>query len=222
MNKLFKNIVGTVFTTEETPDKPVTNETPVLKKSPTNNSQSDFNQTPQTDYHPMQTVSIGDTQKYKDHFSQVMKDSNLPDPDYYEFNDSLESLAPVIPDIRTRIVSAFTVLAKNGLTKDKLLSSAENYITALDNDAQSFAGKLQQVRTNEIDAKKSKMEENLQKIQDLNAQIQQLQTENMSINQSVFESEQKLSSSQAGYNAELNNAKKVISDNINSIKTYLQ
>ena len=231
MNKIFKTLLSPVFTIEDVPDteKKTSDEDATVNKyvgkpqtNVNTNSQSDFQNTASTEYHPMQTVSSGDTEKYRKHFQEVMKNSNLPGPDYYELSTSLDSLSSVIADIRTRFISAYTVLAASGLTKEKVLSSGQSYLTDLDNDAQKFNGSLQQVREQEVDGQKAQIEANNKKIQELSLQIQQLNTDNMTINQKVLESEQKINSSKAGYELELNNMKKTISDNLAYINQFIQ
>ena len=175
MNKFGKAILGTVFTFEETADKPATpatNNNSSANTNKQNDSQNDFSQTATPEYHPMQTAQVGDTQKYKEHFLKVMKDNNLPGPDYYELSSSIDSLIPVISDVKTRFMSAFTMLSATGLTKDKALSSAQTYLTALDNDAANFATSLQQVKAQEVDGQRAQMDANTKQIQDLNLKIQ--------------------------------------------------
>ena len=232
MNDFLKKGLGLVFTLKEVPDEDTTptNKTTSIRPTSSNDSQKDFTQsasvTPlssEFNYHPMQSsVVVGDTQKYKDHFNQLMDKSNLPGPDYYELSKTVDSLIDTIADSATRFKAAFKMLTQNGLTKDKALSSGQSYITVLDNDAVEFNAALEKTRTNEIDAPKAQIETNTKKIADLQAQIQQLNTDNMNINQEIIKSEQRISSSKAGYEMELNNMKQAIQTNLNYIQQFIQ
>ena len=223
MNSIFKKVAGTIFTLEEVTE---TTKPTASTKTVVNDSQNDFKQVnnyqPQTDFHPMQSVAVGDTQKYKDHFNQLMKDSNLPGPDYYELSNTVDTLIGTIADSATRFKAAFKMLTANGLTKEKALSSGQSYLTVLDNDASNFNASLQKVRSNEIDAPKTQIEQNTKRMSDLQAQIQQLNTDNMNINQKIIESEQRIATSKAGYEMELSNMKNAINENLNFISQFIQ
>lgn len=226
MNKFGKAILGTVFTLKEVPDGQQ-QEIATKTKPVVNDSQSDFSQTntyqPEVNYHPMQATSvIGDTQKYKDHFNDLMDKSNMPAPDYYELSKTVDTLVDTIADYPTRFKAAFKMLTANGLTKEKALSSGQSYLTVLDNDAANFSAALQKTRANEIDAPKSQIDANTKRISDLQAQIQQLNTDNMNINQEIIKSDQRIASSKAGYELELSNIKQAIQTNLNYIQQFIQ
>ena len=114
------------------------------------------------------------------------------------------------------------MLTQNGLTKEKALSSGQAYLSVLDNDAANFNAALQKTRENEIEAPKAQIDANTKKISDLQAQIQQLNQDNMNINQDILKSDQRISSSKAGYEFELSNMKQTIQTNLNYIQQLIQ
>jgi len=221
MNSILKGILSTVVTIEDD-DKVVQKQQTSNPATNTNLTQKDLSQSVQTDFHPMQTVAVGDTQKYKTHFQELLKEANLPGNDYYELSLSLDALTTAIPDERTRFIAAYTPLSLNGLTKDKVNSSAKSYLAALDQDAANFSQSLEQKRVQDVDSQKQQIDANNKKIQDLTAQIQQLNNDNLTIQQKVFESEQKINSSKSGYEFELNNVKDKINNDLIKFNQIIQ
>ena len=222
MNPILKGILSTVVTIDDNDEKVVQKQQTTNSVTSANPAQTDFSQNVQTDFHPMQTVAVGDTQKYKNHFQQLLKDSNLPGNDYYELNLSLDALSVAIPDERTRFIAAYTPLSLNGLTKEKVNSSAKSYLSALDQDAANFNQSLEQKKSQDVDGQKQQIDANNKKIQDLTAQIQQLNNDNLAIQQKVFESEQKINSSKSGYELELNNVKNKINNDLIKFNQFIQ
>ena len=216
MNKILKSVLGTVLTIDEDDNT----KTPTVTTSK-NVEQSNFVASSNVEYHPLNNVYTGDTQKYKEHFLQLLKDTNLPGNDYYELNMSLDALVAAIPDERTRFIAAYTPLAIQGLTKDKVNSTAKAYLSALDQDAANFNNSLEQKRNQDVDGQKQQVNTNNQKIQDLTSQIQKLNSDNNSITQKISESEGKISASKTGYDVELNNIKNKINNDLMKINTYI-
>jgi uncharacterized coiled-coil protein SlyX len=123
------------------------------------------------------TVSSEEFEKFKKHFEDLMEQANLPGPDYYEFLKVEEKLENLIPDERTRFISAFASLSVNGLSKDILISSASKYIDVIEKDRAGFESALKQKTETEIGSRKTQIADAQTKIETANAKIQELTKE---------------------------------------------
>ena len=132
-----------------------------------------------------QAVDPAELEKFRQHFEQLMDEANLPGPDYYEFLKVDDKLTMHIPDERTRFMSAFASLAVQGLTKETLLSSAQTYIGILEKDRQGFDSALKVKIDAEIGGRKNQIAEKMQKIEEINEQIQTLGAEIRKLQQSA-------------------------------------
>jgi hypothetical protein len=72
--------------------------------------------------------------KFQKHFDQIFEQTNFPGPDYFEFFKMMVTLEGPIPDEKARISAVFASLAIQGLTKSKLLDTAGQYKTILEQD----------------------------------------------------------------------------------------
>ena len=165
---------------------------------------------------PNQPTATGqDFEKFKDHFDQIFDQANLPGPDYYEFSKMVDSMGTAIP-METRILAAFNGLKIQGMTKERLLSSASEYIHILDADAANFAKKVQE----EVAAKKKSAEETAKLIEQKKQAIDQLQKEindhQITVNE-YGNIETKMNEKISVYNMALTQMKSRISDDINKI-----
>jgi hypothetical protein len=113
-----------------------------------------------------------DLEKFRAHFDQLFEQSNLPGPDYFEFSKMVDSMGNALP-LETRITAAFQGLKIQGLTKEKLLSTAQEYLKILDADAQNFNKKVSE----EVSSKKKLAEDIASLIEQKRVAIAQLQKE---------------------------------------------
>jgi hypothetical protein len=165
---------------------------------------------------PNQPVVTGqDFEKFKAHFEQIFDQANLPGPDYYEFSKMVDSMGTAIP-VETRVLAAFNGLKIQGLTKERLLSSASEYIRILDSDAANFSKKVQE----EVAAKKKSAEETTKLIEQKKQAIDQLQKEindhQITVNE-YSNIESKMNEKISVYNMALSQMKTRISEDINRI-----
>jgi hypothetical protein len=169
-----------------------------------------------------------DLEKFETHFEQLMDGANLPGPDYYEFCKMMEALENAVPDENARVAAVFASLSVQGLTKDKLLNTAEKYQDIIENDHRNFNIALNSKSDSEISQKKQtslelekKISDNSELIQKLTKEITKSQIEIGKLKQEIMDSEDKLTKNTKGYevayNAMLNKIKSDIRTIQNSI-----
>lgn len=231
MHPLLKSGLGLLFTIQEdgadkkpasTPEKQTNNNNASTNSfSNTSNSQNSFQSNDFSNYNTPVNASI-DTGKFRQYFLDLMKKINFPGNDYYELNVSLEAMTQVIPDERTRFIAAFTPLKINGLTLQQINDSANAYVSALDDDAQKFNAAIEQNKKDNLGSQKKKIEDNNLKIQELTAQIQQLNQESNTIGAQIAQDEQQINASKTGYDIEYKNLRTKILNDLNKANQYLQ
>lgn len=148
-----------------------------------------------------------DLEKFENHFDKLFDQSNMQGPDYYEFCKMLETLEAHIPDEKTRFSAVFASLSIQGLTKQKLIDSANYYREVVLTDKARFEKALDQKSTTELESKKSsvvalekKMVENSELIKKLTQEISEAQAKIGEMKNQIKEEEEKLSSNKSGYN----------------------
>ena len=108
--------------------------------------------------------------KFKQYFTNLFQEANMPGPDYFEFTKMVEAMKTV-PEEQNRFNGAFAGLSVQGLDKAKLLSSANEYLTILDADAKNFNATIDATVNEKVQAKKIALDEKGKRIQDLTKEI---------------------------------------------------
>lgn len=119
--------------------------------------------------------------KVQDKFLEVLfgalESNNQEGFDYMEFKDFLKSLANVPMDDSTRIKSAFATAQTMGATKDKILSSARQYLNVLANEQTKFQEALVGQKERNLTGKQSEIKQLEQTIKDKEASIEKLKSD---------------------------------------------
>jgi len=108
---------------------------------------------------------------------KAIEDNNLPGFDYLEFKQALKRLKSINMDQEMAIKSAFTTGSTVGLTKEKLISSAEHYRQVLMKEKGQFDAALQKQMAQRVDGKRTEKESLAQKIEVYRNKIRDLETE---------------------------------------------
>ncbi len=103
--------------------------------------------------------------------------NNLEGFDYLEFKRSLQSLGDLSQDEAMRFKSAFAVAQTMGISKEKLLQTAQHYLSVLQQEEQKFERALSQQKERQIDTKVKQAEAFEQTIYQKVQQIKELTTE---------------------------------------------
>jgi chromosome segregation ATPase len=125
-------------------------------------------------------------QKSMEYLTQALSKHNLPGFDYLEFKQSLGALASLNMDESTAFKSAFATASTVGLTKEKLLKTAEHYREVLFQEKKDFDQALQKQIVQKVESKKAEMEKLRKQIEEYKAQILKLQEE-IAKNESTLE-----------------------------------
>jgi hypothetical protein len=174
------------------------------------------------------SITSDDLQRFVAHFDDLLKKANLPGPDYYEFAQVLESPAMSQFDEKTKIAASFASLVAQGLTKDRLISSANQYITVIQKDKDGFEGALKAKLQNEVNSRQSQIakiqgeiEQKTQQIQAITKSITEDQASIAKLNSEISDSSAVIQKNEGAYLAACDTFILKIQSNTNKIQQYL-
>lgn len=110
-----------------------------------------------------------------DFLTKALEKNNLPGFDYIEFKQSLAALTGMSMEEETAFKSAFATASTVGLTKDKLLKTAEHYKKILSKEKEQFDAALQKQMVQRVSSKQKEVEKLRKQIEEYKAKIEQLQ-----------------------------------------------
>ena len=115
---------------------------------------------------PQATIRISQdvADKFQAYFMELFQNMDMPGPDYYEFWQACDSLEEAIPDVRARMKAAFKMLQKQGLAKEFLISTANQYIAGIAADGVKFRAAVDEKRKTELGGKTAELEATQQSI----------------------------------------------------------
>ncbi|MCB0592590.1 MAG: hypothetical protein H6557_28265 [Lewinellaceae bacterium] len=106
---------------------------------------------------------------------KALEKNNLDGFDYIEFKQSLGRLRDLNIDESTAYKSAFATASTVGLTKDKLLKTAEHYKKVLFKEKQQFDEALQKQMEQRVESKRSEVEKMKKQVEEYRAKIKQME-----------------------------------------------
>lgn len=115
--------------------------------------------------------------KFVDALIRAVKSNAIKDFDYLKFMHSVNSMVAMDMDKDTSFKSAFATAQTMGLTKDKLLKTANHYKNVLNKEREHFADALKKQRTEKISGKLEEVELLKNKIVEYEAKMKQMQKE---------------------------------------------
>jgi len=163
------------------------------------------------------TTSTG---KFKQYFDKLFNDANIAGPDYFEFSKMTEAMDSISNE-RARYSAAFAGLNVQGLDKQKLLSTAAEYLKILDTDANNFNSTVDAALKEKVEAKQKEVEEKTKRIEELTREINDLHNKIAELKNEVKENEEKIENNSGKYKRELENVKNRILYDIEKIKEFI-
>ena len=177
--------------------------------------------TPKAEVVPEAQAAPASDQRFADYFDKLFSDANIPGPDYYEFSKMVAAMQ-VIPDERARYSAAFAGLQVQGLDKQKLLSTAAEYLRMLTADAGQFQATVETALQEKVHSRTAEADDKSRRIQALSQEILKLQEEIAAMQREIGENRDKLTASGSAYAAESGRRKQQIESDIQKINTYIQ
>lgn len=160
--------------------------------------------------------------------TKALANNNLPGFDYLEFKQSLGALADLDMDEATAIKSAFATAATLGLTKEKLVKSAEHYKNILNTEKAQFDAALQKQiqqkvasKQKEVQKLKAQVEEYRKKIQQLEEKIMSSQRIIDSADETISAAKQKIDGTRDNFETALKAITNQINMDIENIQNFL-
>lgn len=126
---------------------------------------------------------------------KALERNNQPGFDYLEFKQSLNALLKMNMDLPTAMKSAYTTASTMGLTKNKLMDTAEQYKQVLFTERAQFDSALKKQIQQKVDGKKADTDAMKNKILDYREKIRQMEAEIETWKVSIDKSDQEIQES---------------------------
>jgi hypothetical protein len=146
-------------------------------------------------YSPAGTIA-GPLPEHEQYFERLIDEANAKNPffqgtDFKEFVDSKVDIDD-IADETIRYRTAFNVLKSTGLTKEKLLSTGQEYLNIIGRDLNAFQGAHAQQYKKEVGQKEQLVQKKAEELQALTQRINALKTEINQLTQEINLTKEKL------------------------------
>jgi hypothetical protein len=146
-------------------------------------------------YAPSGAIS-GPLPEHEQYFERLIDEANAKNPlfhgtDFKEFVDSKVDIDD-IADETIRYRTAFNVLKSTGLTKEKLLSTGQEYLNLIGRDLNAFQGAHAQQYKKEVGQKEQLIQKKAQELQALTQRINALKGEINQLTQEITVTKDKL------------------------------
>lgn len=158
--------------------------------------------------------------KFRQYFDKLFRDANIPGPDYFEFSKMTEAMNS-ITDEKSRYSAAFAGLNVQGLDKEKLLSTAAEYMRVLKTDADNFDSTVDAALREKVHDKQEEIKEKNKRIALLSQEIEDLQQQVKMLNNEIKDNEEKIESNSGAYKIEMEIMTRRILQDIEKIKLYI-
>lgn len=160
--------------------------------------------------------------------TNALEKSNLPGFDYIEFKQSLLALDAMNMEEEVAVKSAFATASTLGLTKAKLLKTAEHYKKVLMNEKVQFDAALQKRVQERIGSREAELEQLKKQIAQYQAKIAELE-QMITKNQETIESQDdiiqrekdKIESTKDGFELTLQSLVNAIDKDVETINLYI-
>lgn len=190
----------------------------VLKKSPPPPANTVSKPAVQKPVMDSITVPVDENIKPSVDYSSFLKNElvkvNIPGPDYLEFAEALKNVEADIPESQ-RFKMIFVSFKSMGVTADKLISTARNYVSHLNSVKSNFFESLKNEKKAGVDDLNDQVSKWRKDVEELNKKI--AQTEKKSKENSLV-----LAVEEAAFNKAFQNEQEKIEENIDKISKYIK
>ena len=184
--------------------------------APEKPSSRSLSATAQEHYKPPQQNS----DKFRQYFDKLFRDANIPGPDYFEFSKMTEAMSN-ITDEKSRYSAAFAGLNVQGLDKEKLLSTAAEYLRVLKTDADNLDSTVDAALREKVHDKQEEIKEKNKRIALLSQEIEDLQQQVKMLHHEIKDNEEKIESNSGAYKIEMEIMTGRILQDIEKIKLHI-
>lgn len=147
-------------------------------------------------YKSSQSAKSAASSDYHKYFDNLIEEANTKNPvfqgtDFKEFIDSKIDVE-AIADEGTRYKTAFNVLKRTGLTKERLVTTGQQYIKLIEQDLKGFADAYNQQYKADVEQKEQLLQKKAEELQALNDKISALNQDMKQLSQQIVQNKEKL------------------------------
>lgn len=162
--------------------------------------------------------------EYKEHFEELIEEANKTNPffqgtDFKEFIDSKGDVEG-IADEATRYRTAFNVLKRTGLSKEKLVSTGQAYLDVVDRDIKAFEDVYMDQYKTQVERKEQLLQQKAQELQTLTEKMEALNKDIKQMSQEILQSKDKLNANRNSFILAGENMKKEIQTELKKVDEY--
>ena len=161
-------------------------------------------------------------EKFVNMLKKVIEDNNIPGQDYFEYKQSIDALASLPLDERTKFITIYATFKLQGCTKDVLLSSIDKYILVVQNEETNFNTQLSEERNANVTSKTGQIEDAKTKLEELNKQIAETNTFIITASQEVQNAELKLQMTENSFKKSVEKVVGMLQADKDKINVYIQ
>jgi hypothetical protein len=153
-------------------------------------------------YSPGGTIA-GPLPEHEQYFEKLIDDANAKNPlfqgtDFKEFVDSKIDIDD-ITDETIKYRTAYNVLKSTGLTKEKLMSTGQEYLNIIGRDLNAFQGAHAQQYKKEVGQKEQLVQKKVEELQGLSQRINALKAEINMLTQDINLTKEKLNTTKNSF-----------------------
>lgn len=161
------------------------------------------------------------TTDYVAYFKKLLVDVNIPGPDYLEFQQALEGMGTQTLTEQQKYLSIFTGFSTMGVTVDKLVKTANQYVATIDKESTDFEEQYNQTFQNEVTSREASIQAIAQENEQLTQKIQANNTKIGELNTEISQTKISLANEKAAFVQAYQNSKQLIEEQVKKINLYL-
>lgn len=161
-------------------------------------------------------------EKFVEMLKKVIADNNIPGQDYFEFKQSIDALANIPLDERTKFITVYATFQLQGCKKDVLLSSIEKYVSIVQNEETNFNNELANQRNLNVTSKTTQVQDAQKKLNELNKQIAETNTFIITASQEIQNTELKLQMTENSFKKSVEKVVGMLTSDKDKINSYIQ